>query len=130
MISQYLMHCVLRKTLCTTCTSSVSEKGDNGFRKPQCGDPEHRITLCEIYSIKTDNIDGYRYIINVIIFMTTTLFCKLIHESFFLQRKTHESISSALEKLKFEEYASQYRQLNYCSEVGTLPDTVYQVIYA
>ena len=43
---------VLRKTLCTT--SSVSERG-----KPQCGDPEHRITLCEIYSIKTENIDGY-----------------------------------------------------------------------
>ena len=73
---------------------------------------------CEIDSIKTDNIDGY--IINVI-FMTITLFCKLIHESFFLQRKTHESISSALEKLKFEEYASQYRQLNYCREVGRLP---------
>ncbi|XP_022296645.2 F-box only protein 32-like isoform X1 [Crassostrea virginica] len=33
-----------------------------------------------------------------------------------IQRKTHESISSALEKLKFEEYASQYRQLNYCRE--------------
>ena len=31
-------------TTCT-CTSSGSEKGDNGFRKPQCGDPEHRITL-------------------------------------------------------------------------------------
>ena len=30
-----------------------------GFRKPQCGDPEHRITLCEIHSIKVDNIDGY-----------------------------------------------------------------------
>ena len=27
--------------------------------KPQCGDPGHRITLCEINSIKTDNIDGY-----------------------------------------------------------------------
>ena len=47
---------VLRKTLCTT--SSVSERG-----KPQCGDPEHRITLCEIYSIKTENID--MYIINL-----------------------------------------------------------------
>ena len=30
-----------------------------GFRKPQYGYPEHRITLCEINSIKTDNIDGY-----------------------------------------------------------------------
>ena len=36
-----------------------------GFRKPQCGDPEHRITLCEIYSIKTDNIDGYIIHVNV-----------------------------------------------------------------
>ena len=34
-------------------------KGRYGIRKPQCGDPEHRITLGEIYSIKTDNIDGY-----------------------------------------------------------------------
>ena len=34
-------------------------EGWYGFRKPQCGDPEHRITLCEIYSIKTENIDGY-----------------------------------------------------------------------
>ena len=34
-------------------------EGWYGFRKPQCGDPEHRITLCEIYSIKTKNIDGY-----------------------------------------------------------------------
>ena len=38
-------------------------EGWYGFRKPQCGDQEHRITPCEIYSIKTDNIDGY--IINV-----------------------------------------------------------------
>ena len=109
------MHCVLRKTLCTT--SSVSERGDMDSEN-------HSVVIwsigshCEIDSIKTDNIDGY--IINVI-FMKITLFCKLIHESFFLQRKTHESISSALEKLKFEEYASQYRQLNYCREVGTLP---------
>ena len=29
-----------------------------GFRKPQCGDPEHRITLCEINRITTDNING------------------------------------------------------------------------
>ena len=27
--------------------------------KPQCGDPEYWITLFEINSIKTDNIDGY-----------------------------------------------------------------------
>ena len=35
------------------------------FRKPQCGDPEHPITLCtcEIYIIKTEKIDGY--IINI-----------------------------------------------------------------
>ena len=32
-------------------------EGWYGFRKPQCGDPEHRITLCEINSIKNDNID-------------------------------------------------------------------------
>ena len=62
MTSQYLMQCVLRKTLCTT--SSVSERGDMDSEK-QCGDPEHRITLCEINSIKSDNIDGY--IINVYI---------------------------------------------------------------
>ena len=29
------------------------------FKKSQCGDPEHRIKLCEINSIKTNNIDGY-----------------------------------------------------------------------
>ena len=52
---------VLRKTLCTT--SSVSERGDMDSEN-QCGDPEHRITLCEIYSIKTENIDGY--IINIV----------------------------------------------------------------
>ena len=34
-------------------------EGWYGFRKPQCGDPEHRIKLCEINSIKNDNIDGY-----------------------------------------------------------------------
>ena len=56
MTSQYLMHCVLRKTLCTT--SSVSERGDRDSEN-HSGDPEHRITLCEINSIKTDNIDGY-----------------------------------------------------------------------
>ena len=38
-------------------------EGWYGFRKPQCGDPEHRITLCEMNSIKSDNISGY--IINV-----------------------------------------------------------------
>ena len=38
-------------------------EGRYGFRKPKCGDPENRITLCEINSIKTDNIDGY--IINI-----------------------------------------------------------------
>lgn len=32
------------------------------------------------------------------------------------QRKTHESVSSALEKLQFEEYANQYRQYLYCLE--------------
>ena len=64
MTSQYLMHCVLRKTLCTT--SSVSERGDmDSENHVQCCDPEHRITLCEINSIKTDNID--EYIINIII---------------------------------------------------------------
>ena len=34
-------------------------EGWYGFGKPQCGDLEHRITLCESNSIKTDNIDGY-----------------------------------------------------------------------
>ena len=34
-------------------------EGWYGFRNPQCGDPEHRITFCEINSIKTDNIGGY-----------------------------------------------------------------------
>ena len=52
MTLQYLLHCVLRRTLCIML--SVSERGD-----PQCGDPEHRITFCEINSIKTDNIGGY-----------------------------------------------------------------------
>ena len=42
---------VLRKTLCTT--SSVSERGE-----PQCGDPEHRIKLCEIYSMKLITLVG------------------------------------------------------------------------
>ena len=50
------MPCVLIKTLCTT--SSVSERGDMDAEN-QCGDPEHRITLCEINCIKSDNIDGY-----------------------------------------------------------------------
>ena len=59
MTSQYLMHCVLRKTLCTS--SSVSEIGE-----PQCGDPEN----CEINSFKTDNIDWY--IINIYIIITVT----------------------------------------------------------
>ena len=54
MTSQYLMHCVLRKTLCTT--SSVSVRGDLDSEN-QCGDPEHRITLCKIITIKTDKID-------------------------------------------------------------------------
>ena len=30
-----------------------------GFRKPQCGDPERRIALYEINSIRTDKFDGY-----------------------------------------------------------------------
>ena len=34
-------------------------EGRYGFRKQQCGDPEHQITLFEINSINTDNIDGY-----------------------------------------------------------------------
>ena len=34
-------------------------EGWYGFRKTKCCDPEHRITLCEINSIKTDNIGGY-----------------------------------------------------------------------
>ena len=37
-------------------------EGWNGFRKPQCGDLEHQITLCEMNSIKTNNIDGYMII--------------------------------------------------------------------
>ena len=40
-------------------------EGWYGFRKPQCGDPEHLITLCEINSIKTDNIGGYIPVINL-----------------------------------------------------------------
>ena len=31
----------------------------------QCGDPEHKITLCEVNSIESDNNDGY--IINRVI---------------------------------------------------------------
>ena len=45
--------------LCTT--SSVSERGDMDSENP-----EHRITLCKIYSIKTENIDGYIIIIIII----------------------------------------------------------------
>ena len=37
--------------------SSVSERGD--IQNTTCGDPQHRITLCEINSIKTDNNDGF-----------------------------------------------------------------------
>ena len=49
-------------------------EGWYGFRKPQCGDPEHRITLCEFNSIKTDKIGGY--IISV--------FIKAWYKGFFL----------------------------------------------
>ena len=34
-------------------------EGWYGLKKPQSSDPEHWITLCEINSIKTNNIDGY-----------------------------------------------------------------------
>ena len=50
------MHCVLRKTLCTT--SSVSERGD-------VDSENHSVMIrsigshCEINSIKTDIIDDY-----------------------------------------------------------------------
>ena len=62
----YFRHCChgkssprKKKTMCTVYFVISFREGWYGFRKPQCGDPEHRITLCEIYSIKTDNIDGY-----------------------------------------------------------------------
>ena len=55
MRAQCLKHYVLKETLCTT--SSVSEWGEMNSEK-LCGDPEHRFTLCEINSIKTDNING------------------------------------------------------------------------
>ena len=46
----------------------IIREGWYRFRKLQCGDPEHQITLCEFNSIKTeDNIDGY--IINASIIM-------------------------------------------------------------
>ena len=45
--------------MCTVYYVISFREGWYGFRKPQCGDPEHRITLWEIYSIKTENIDGY-----------------------------------------------------------------------
>ena len=61
MTSQYFMHFVLRKNILYYVISF--RKIWYVFRKPQCGDPEHRITLCEINGIKTDNIDGY--IINI-----------------------------------------------------------------
>ena len=50
------MHCVLRKTLCTTL--SVSERADVDSAN-ECGDPEHQIALCEVNSIKSDNNHGY-----------------------------------------------------------------------
>ena len=43
------MHCVLRKTLCTT--SSVSERGDK--------DSENHSVVTRIISIKNGNINGY-----------------------------------------------------------------------
>ena len=45
-----------------------------------CGDPEHRITLCEINSIKNDNIDGY--IINLVTnlsFLSCVFFQETLH---------------------------------------------------
>ena len=47
------------KTMCTVYYVISFREGWYGFRKPQCSDPEHRITFCEIYSIKTNNTDGY-----------------------------------------------------------------------
>lgn len=43
--------------------TSVSESCDTDSPKPQCGDPGHQITLCEINGIKTFNIDGYLYLL-------------------------------------------------------------------
>ena len=45
--------------------SSVSESDDMDSEN-QCGDPEHRITLCEINSIKTDKFYGYIHVIKIV----------------------------------------------------------------
>lgn len=51
--SHHVMYCVLeKKTLCTM--SALSQRGET-----RCGDQEQWITLCEIKSINTINIDGY-----------------------------------------------------------------------
>ena len=55
----YVMHFVLKNIVYYVIGF---RKGFYGFRKPQCGDLEHWITLCEINSIKSDNIDGYMII--------------------------------------------------------------------
>lgn len=39
-------------------------EGWYGFGKPQCGDPEKRITLCRINSIKKGKLIGYCTIYN------------------------------------------------------------------
>ena len=56
----YFRHCCHgksspRKKIYVYC---VSERGDIDSENHSV-DSEHRITLCEIYSIKTDNIDWY-----------------------------------------------------------------------
>ena len=57
MTSQYLMHCVLRKTIVLR---HQFQRGVIWIQKTTTrGDLGHRITLCDINSFKSDNIDGY-----------------------------------------------------------------------
>ena len=49
--SQYLMHCVLWKIVCTTPVIWI-QNATMWWSK-------HRITLCEMYNIRTEYVDGY-----------------------------------------------------------------------
>ena len=109
MTSQYLMHCVLRKTLCNT--SLVSERGDMDSEN-------HSVVIrrigshCEINSIKTGNIDGY--IINLHI-------CTFVK---YHKCKDNKHINLSLEKfivkllivslqVKIEHLVCMYREIVY-----------------
>ena len=74
-----------------------------GFRKPQCGDPEHWLTLFEINSIKTDNIDGYimNYTITFKSRLNGHVFWSFIVEWTLLKRYKIYKFSDFLEQLNY-----------------------------